>query len=345
MRAYLFVYIISFFLFSSIVSGQKVDPVSFFQEQETVGLQLWGDLKNIDQPKQYGIKRPGFACMVLPDSIEYKSAIEFTSRGKSRFELCDPPPLMLYFKNKNKNKGPLSKLGKLKMVWACESGDYYNKLVLREYLVYKMYNLITPYSFRVRLLNVVFNDSSRNGSSIKRIGFLMEDIDDVAARLHSHEYQDTVINARETNQQLYALMVMFQYMIGNTDWAIINYQNIKLIVADSAQIIQPVTIPYDFDNCGLVNATYAVPPETMPIDNVAERYNKGISLSIENIRMAADIFKKAEPELLHLIENTKSLSSSDRRYLTNYLYSFFNEMKNFERFSKVFLKDNKSSKP
>jgi hypothetical protein len=173
----------------------------------------------------------------------------------------------------------------------------------------------------------------------------MEDIDDVAARLHSHEYQDTVINARETNQQLYALMVMFQYMIGNTDWAIINYQNIKLIVADSAQIIQPVTIPYDFDNCGLVNATYAVPPETMPIDNVAERYNKGISLSIENIRMAADIFKKAEPELLHLIENTKSLSSSDRRYLTNYLYSFFNEMKNFERFSKVFLKDNKSSKP
>jgi hypothetical protein len=336
MRTYLFVYIISFFLFSTIVSGQKVDPVVFFQDDEIAELQLWGHLKNIDQPKQQGIKRPGFACMILPDSTEYKSAIEFTGRGKSRFEMCDPPPLMLYFKNKN--KGPLSKLGKLKMVWACESGEYYNKLILREYLAYKMYNIITPYSFRVRLLNVEFNDSSRNGNSIKRAGFLMEDIDDLAARLHSREFQDTVIHARETNQQLYALMVMFQYMIGNTDWAIINYQNLKLIVADSADIIQPITIPYDFDNSGLVNANYAVPPETMPIENVTERYNKGIALTLDNIKMATEIFKKAEPELIHLVENTKGLSPSDRRYVTNYLHSFFDEMKNFERFSKVFSK-------
>jgi hypothetical protein len=207
-----------------------------------------------------------------------------------------------------------------------------------------MYNLITPYSFRVRPLHVVFNDSSRNGNTISRVGFLLEDVDDLASRLNCREYQDIVVNPMETNQQLYALMVMFQYMIGNTDWAIVNYQNIKLIVADSSQKIQPITIPYDFDNSGLVNANYAVPPETMPIDNVTERFNKGRALSMDDIKMATDKFKQAEDGLMHLVENTQGLSPSDHRYIKNYLYSFFKEMKDVERFNKVFLKDNKSSK-
>ena len=342
MWVYSFVFIISLFLFSTIAGGQKVDPVAFFQEEGTISLYLWGHLKNLDQSKEMGIKRPGEAQMVMPDGKEHKSAIEFTGRGKFRFELCNPPPLMLYFKNKN--MGELSKLGKLKMVWACQGSDYYNKLVIKEFLIYKMYNLITPYSFRVRPLHVVFNDSSRNGNTINRVGFLLEDVDDLASRLNSREYQDILVNPKETNQQLYALMVMFQYMIGNTDWAIINYQNIKLIVADSTQTIQLITIPYDFDNSGLVNANYALPPEIMPIDNVTERYNKGMALSMENVKMAADLYKIAEPELIHLVENTKGLSQSDQRYVKNYLYDFFEAMNDFERFSKVFLKDSKSSK-
>ncbi len=340
MRVYTFIYIVSLILFSTIVSGQKVDPVAFFQEEGAIELQLWGHLKNIDQQKQFGIKRPGYARMVWPDGTEYKGAIEYTGRGKVRFELCDPPPLMLYFKNKN--VGELSKLGKLKMVWSCQSGDYYNKVILREYLVYKMYNVLTPYSFRVRLLNVVFNDSSRDGNVVRRKGFLLEDVDDLAARHQSREYQDTVVRPMETNRQLYALMVMFQYMIGNTDWAIINYQNIKLIVADTAQRIQPVTIPYDFDNSGLVNANYAVPPETMPIDNVTERFNKGMALTLDEIQMATAVFKNKKDELMGLVESTDGLSASDRRYMNNYLYGFFEEMKDFERFSKVFLKDSKA---
>lgn len=340
MRVYSFVYLISFVLCSTIVSGQKVDPVAFFNEDATINLQLWGHLKNIDQEKQFGIKRPGFAQMEWPDGTGYKGAIEYTGRGKSRFEMCYPPPLMLYFKNKK--GGELSSLGKLKMVWSCKAGEYYNKLILREFLAYKMYNLITPYSFRVRLLNVTFNDSSRNGNVISRKAFLLENVDDLAERLHCREYQDTVISPLETNRQLYSLMVMFQYMIGNTDWAIINYQNIKLIASDTARQFQPITIPYDFDNSGLVNANYAVPPENMPIDNVTERYNKGMALSMEEIKLAGAVFESKKDDILALVENVEGLTSGDRRYIRDYLDGFFEEMKDFERFSKVFLRNTKS---
>jgi hypothetical protein len=266
-------------------------------------------------------------------------AIEYTGRGKVRFEICDPPPLMLYFKNKN--AGALKSLGKLKLVWSCQAGDYYNKIILKEFLVYKMYNLITPYSFRVRKLNVAFSDSSRDGSVINRKGFLLEDVDDLAARLQCREYQDTVVMPKEANQQLYALMVMFQYMIGNTDWALVNYQNIKLIVADSSSVLRPIAIPYDFDNSGLVNANYAVPPETMPIDNVTERFNKGMALTKDDIQMATAVFKSKKDELMGLVENADGLSSADRRYMSNFLQGFFEEMKDVERFNKIFLKESK----
>jgi hypothetical protein len=336
MKAFSFLFVVFLFLFSVPSEGQKVDPVAFFKGDSIIELHLSGHLKMIDQPKEYGIKRPGYARMVFPDGTEYKETIEFTARGKSRFTYCDPPPLMLYFKNKN--AGGLSKLGKLKLVWSCQAGDYYNRLILRELLVYKMYNLITPYSFRARLLNVTFYDSSRNGSLINRKGFLLEDIDDLAARQLCSEYQDSVIRPTETNRQVYALMALFQYMIGNTDWSIANYQNIKLIVSDTSAFFRPIPVPYDFDNCGFVDAEYAVPHESMPIENVRERYNKAMALTIEDIQQAATVFRNVKPLLLDLVAKFEGLTPADRRYMHLYLNSFFEEMKNLEKFSKIFEK-------
>jgi hypothetical protein len=336
MRIYLFVYIVSFILFTPVVYGQKVDPVAFFKEDAQLELNLLGHLKMIDQPKEVGVKRPGYARLVWPDGTEQKGAIEFTARGKSRLSYCDPPPLMLFFKNNN--EGPLSKLGKLKLVWSCSSTDYYNQLLLREYLIYKMYNLITPYSFRARLTNVAFADSSRKGSVISRIGFLIEDVDDLATRHQCREYEDTMVVPERTNRQQYALMAMFQYMIGNTDWSIANYQNIKLIVEDTSSYLKPIPVPYDFDNSGLVDAEYAIPNEKIPVENVRQRYNKAMALPIEDIKMAAAVFRDAQAGIMNLVESQAGLSSGTRRYMHNYLNVFFEEMKDLDSFCNVFIK-------
>ncbi len=325
------------FLFAPAARTQKIDPVAFFREDSTPNLYLSGHLKGIDLPKESGVKRPGYARMVLPGGTEYQGAIEFTGRGKSRFVVCDPPPLMLYFKNRN--EGGLSRLGKLKLVWSCQAGDYYNRLVAKELLVYKMYHLLTPFSFRVRELNIIFADSSKEGSILNRKGFLLEDVDDLAKRLQCSEYQDIEVKPAETNRRLYALMAIFQYMIGNTDWSIANYQNIKLIVPDTSTLFSPIPIPFDFDNCGLVDAEYAVPHESMPIENVRERYNKAMALPVEEIKIASEIILKAKPSLYSLVDRSNELTTADKRYIRHYLDSFFDEMKDFEKFSKIFLKN------
>ena len=53
--------------------------------------------------------------------------------------------------------------------------------MLLEYSAYRLYNLMTPLSFRARLANVDYVDDSGR-PYISRVGFFLEDFSDVAKR-------------------------------------------------------------------------------------------------------------------------------------------------------------------
>jgi hypothetical protein len=65
---------------------------------------------------------------------------------------------------------------------------------------------------------------------------------------------------------------VFQYMIGNTDWAVSALHNIVLI-RDSAGVVYPV--PYDFDWSGVIWTPYAQPDSRLGIANVRQRIFRG----------------------------------------------------------------------
>ena len=323
------------FLFISSFS-QSISRKSFFEDETVVSLAISVSLKNIDQPTQVDVKRPAMAKLVLANDSAFTGPIQLHARGKSRLALCDPPPLMLYFKTKMPSQ--LSNLGKLKLVWACNSSDYYDQLILKEYIIYKMYNLLTPYSFRVRLANVGVYDSSKAGKTYNRMGFLIEDIDDLAKRLNGKEFGDLVLQPGQVEQYHYALVTIFEYMIANTDWSISNFQNIKMVSQGTIGSMPPILVPYDFDNSGLVNAIYAVPFETLPIDNVRTRYNRATSLSIGDIDSASQVILSAKPAIISLIENTEGLKLAQKKEMVNYLNEFFGLMDDKKAFNKIFLK-------
>jgi hypothetical protein len=100
----------------------------------------------------------------------------------------------------------------------------------------------------------------------------------------------------------------------------------------------PLVVPYDFDYSGLVNAEYAQPHESLPIDNVRVRYNKATSLRLEDIHAAAQIISNAKPAILSLIENMQELKPGARKDMTNYLNEFFRIMKDEKEFDNIFLK-------
>ena len=319
-----------------LLVSQSLDRTTFFEEHSIASLFLSGSLKNIDIEKQKEVKRPGQATFVFEDGSKYSGPIELHGRGKLRFDYCDPPPLMLYFKTKQPSG--LRNLGKLKLVWSCRGSDYYDQLVVKEYLIYRMYNLLTPLSLRVRLLNIQFIDSAKNGNPLSRKGFLIEDIDELARRNGCREYEDTSLIPMETNQRQYALVTVFQYMVANTDWSVSNYQNIKMVVSDTAHKMVPFVVPYDFDNSGLVNAEYAVPNEKLPIETVRERYNKGVSLKKSDIDAVRNLFMEKRDSILLMVEQCPELKASHKKDMLNYLAAFFKELENEVLFNNIFLK-------
>ena len=94
--------------------------------------------------------------------------------------------------------------------------------------------------------------------------FLIEDIKDVGARNNCVEMKRPAGTEGYHRQQI-TFVSIFEYMIGNTDCAVPNHHNIRLIVPLTDTFARPYPVPYDFDYCGVVNAPYAIPDENLDI--------------------------------------------------------------------------------
>jgi hypothetical protein len=137
-------------------------------------------------------------------------------------------------------------------------------------MVYQLHNLITPKSFRARLVKVIYDDGK---SPEPLYGILLEEEDQMAARNNSMILETKLVRPEQTNSEDFMKTAVFEYLIGNTDWSVQYLQNIKLIATDSLSV--PSTVPYDFDHSGLVNAPYAKPAEELFLATVRERRYRG----------------------------------------------------------------------
>ena len=136
---------------------------------------------------------------------------------------------------------------------ACENTDYHEQLVLREYLAYRLYNLPSERSFRVRLALVDIADTKGSPAKPFLVWIFVEDVDDLASATVARRLIPVWYPSEQTEREQTTLMALFQYMIGNTDWGIPVYHNINRFNPER-QFARPYAIPFDFDGSGLVNA-------------------------------------------------------------------------------------------
>ena len=162
-----------------------------------------------------------------------------------------------------------------------------------EYYVYKMYNLLTPFSYRVRLLRVEYIDTSGKKKPRDNYAFIIEPTDQMALRLNAKEFDRKGISNHSVDRNTATIMGLFQLLVGNTDWSIPNMHNIKLLRVADAKYPMPVAVPYDFDYCGIIDAQYAIPNEIHPIEKVTERFYMGAC----NMKKLSRSFMKKEANL------------------------------------------------
>ena len=269
--------------------------------------------KKIEVPSIYAYRMGG---------KDYKWNVKISPRGKSRKKICEMPPYLLNFlKGELKQNGVKRKHDKLKMVNFCKDGKRYDYYLFREYLIYKMYNIITENSFRVKLVNVNYVDAQNDFKPEKRYSFLIEDTDEMADRLKAKEINKYEVSPDSCSSFDYDVLCMFQFMISNTDWNIQLLHNIKLIKKKKTDEI--IVVPYDFDYSGMVNAEYSVPNPDYDQYGVRHRIYIGDYPTEEEVSKVIQLYLDKEQDLYKLINDFELLDKGYRKDMIKFLNKFY----------------------
>jgi hypothetical protein len=319
------------------VSAQKFDRVKFYEDESMVNASLEFDMKDLLAKKALDRYLPGTFTMTFKDGSTISQKMEVTARGNFRRENCFMPGLKINFKKDS--TGPLAKFKEVKLTNGCNPGADPGQLVIKEYLAYKIYNVLTDMSLRVRLLNISFKDVSGKRKPYTQYGFLIEDIDDMAKRNNMVEIEGTAFNTEQTNRDQMTIVTLFQYLIANTDWSVPAYHNIKLIGARDDRSMRPYTVAYDFDICGFVDPPYATIDEQLQdqISSVRERLNRGFPRTMEELKIAVKLFNDKKDKIMSLLKENEYLGSKQKSNLVSYVEDFYKTINNDRDLQRIFV--------
>jgi hypothetical protein len=222
---------------------------------------------------------------------------------------------------------------RLKLVTHCQQSAGFQQKVLLEYAAYRLYNALTPHSFRARLATIDYVDASGRPHAT-RVGFFIEDVDDVAHRngLVEATSSDRVPLAR-IEPTAGARFALFNYLIGNLDWSMragpageTCCHNGRLIAASKDLSAVATPIPYDFDFSGLVDAPYATPPEGFNLRSVRQRRYRGYCAHGERASAVAVEITSRRAELIGLLSTVPGLEERTRARAAAYLETGLREI-------------------
>jgi hypothetical protein len=271
----------------------------------------------------------------VPNSTKtFPASIEFTHAGSSKkvdlpirtrgqvrrsYDICEFAPLRLEFP-KDQMKGTVfDGQNAIKLGVHCRNVKEFEQYVLREYAAYKIFNLLSPNSFRVRLARVTYIDTAGNKNLGTKYGLLIEDDSDVAKRMEGR-----IVTQRELLSRLdkdaFTLVTLFEYMIGNLDMSLAAQHNFKLVQLPNLAVFP---IPYDFDYSGLVDASYALPPAGLHITTVRDRVYRGPCRTLPELETLFAQFRAIKPELPKVYDAIPDFDPSAKRKALAYLDQFY----------------------
>jgi len=310
--------------------GQEVD---LFGKTEMLHFTLESDFKKFRKEKFKGKYQKALLKYKINDSTEINKNVRIKARGEFRRKHCSFPPIRLNWRKTEVVKNAFSQYYKLKMVTHCSGSKYYEQYVFKEYLCYKLYNILSDMSFRVRLIDVEYIDTGKKKKKEHNtFAFFIEDLDMLAKRSNAFVVESDKLGIRSVEKDNAMQVGFFQFMVGNADWSVPGQHNVKLLKSKNFEETQAWAVPYDYDYCGMVNASYAIPDETkLGIKSVTERVYLGICQPESEFQTIITKFKKHKDEFYDEINNFEYLEPRYKQEMIGYLDEFFRmiDTKNF----------------
>jgi hypothetical protein len=315
---------------ATATAGAPEPPKPLFASDEMVRLTIRGAISELARggPDSRSTIPATLTLAGTSDSLP----IQLSLRGITRRQrdVCQFPPLRVVFSQAPANGSLFAGQRKLKLVTHCRPSAAFQQYVLLEYAGYRLYNQLTPASFRARLAQIDYQDSDGRPLT-SRFGFFLEEIDDVARRNGMLEAKvGSRIPVARLSPADAARVGLFEYMIGNLDWAMqagpagddCCHNSLLIGTAGGAsQILVPV--PYDWDFSGMVDTPYAVAPDGVSVSSVRQRRYRGFCRHNAEARAAIAQLRPRQAELMAIFASVPQLEERTARKATNYLGGFF----------------------
>lgn len=299
------------------------DPL--FESDEILRLTLSAPFTRLRAERKKEKRYPAILKLNNAEAIP----IEIQVRGNNRLKksICDYPPLKLHL-NKKKVKNTLfRKQSELKMVVLCKTRSRYSQYLRMEYLAYKLFAMVSENNFRVRWLDITYTNK---GERQRQNAFFIEQKKRMGKRLGLTQVHENRIPPSKLAHDQAVLVDLFQFMIGNTDYS--NLQapatrdcchNIKLMEFKKGSGSGFIPIPFDFDNSGLVNARYATPPDSVPIQSVTQRNYRGLCAGNPHLQHAISVYHGSKERMIALISEDEFLHKRIKKRAVKYITNFF----------------------
>lgn len=270
---------------------------------------------------------PGVLTYTESDGSPQALDVKLKIRGifRRQRDICEYPPLRVNFQKKQVEGTLFAGQDKLKLVTHCGRNQRTaTQLLLKEYLAYRIFNQITERSFRVRLLELTYAEPDKR--ELSGFAFLIEDDDSLAKRNGASVEKVARIRLNQLDPVHTSLVEVFQFLIGNTDFATTRGPEDECChnaVPISSTPGSYYVVPYDFDFAGLVAAPYATPPESLGIRNVRERLYRGLCQSNDFLPASLERFREARAAISALPTQVAGMDGRSLRSTRGYIDQFY----------------------
>ncbi len=313
------------------IAQETPKPPKIFTDDPVIEARVEAPWKLIMRHKEKDRTWEGVFRYTETDGTAVAIPVEITTRGLTRKRVCDFPPLRFKF-DKAAAKGTRFRgAGNLKLVTHCLFNSKYEQYYIKEFLAYRIYNLVTDKSYRVQGLDMAYANDPDDSRPIERFAFLIEDPDDVAKRNGLEKLSINEISPNRLDPMEASRFMLFQYLVGNLDWSTLGgpadkcCHNARLIgPSPTAAIV--FAIPYDLDSSGLVNAHYAAPPEGLRVRNITQRMYRGFCAHNAGVEPALAEYRALRGDIEALFENESRLDNGHRKRALRYIEEFYDDL-------------------
>ncbi len=317
--------------------GELKDPAPLFASNDMLVMTLEAPFKTTLDDR--GEDREYHAAVLRyedPEAGAVSLDLRIRVRGNFRAQErnCRFPPLRFDVRNSETDGTVFEGQGRMRLVTHCQDrGSDHSRYVLQEYLAYRIYNLLTDLSVRVRLARITYVDTEGDKEPFTRYAFFSEDYGVTADRNGWEVLEVPIMPPDQIDPTQLAMFEVFQFMIANTDWSVSQKEEDEDFcchnVIMTGTMIGPVyAVPFDFDWAGVVDAPYARPDPMMGIRTVRQRRFWGVCKPREIYDSIFPLFNEKREEIYDLYRGQEGLSEEQVRRTIEYHDEFYEVINN-----------------